>query len=304
VWNKQRKDEVLIDVDDVALGHTTKMRWNQADKWVWSEHAAHEPLIGAADFERAQAIMARRGRSRVGIPHRPHPTRRPYAYRGVLFCGYCDRRMQGNWNNDQAYYRCRFPAEYALANRVEHPKTVYLREAAILDEVDAWLAELFTSTQIERTIDALVDRGLDPDEGKADAVRKTIADCDRRLARYKAALDADADPVEVTRWINEAKADRARAEGQLHGLGGSKRMTREEITTMMTELGDLARVVVRADPGDKADLYREVGLKLTYRPQKQLVEAKVIPGLDMCDQYVSEGGLEPPCPVKGTSTSS
>ena len=28
VWNRQRKDEVLIDVEDVALGHTAKMRWN------------------------------------------------------------------------------------------------------------------------------------------------------------------------------------------------------------------------------------------------------------------------------------
>jgi site-specific DNA recombinase len=28
VWNKQRKDEILIDVEDVALGHETRMRWN------------------------------------------------------------------------------------------------------------------------------------------------------------------------------------------------------------------------------------------------------------------------------------
>lgn len=27
---------------------------------------------------------------------RPRPSRRPYAFRGVLFCGYCERRMQGN----------------------------------------------------------------------------------------------------------------------------------------------------------------------------------------------------------------
>ena len=26
VWNKQRKDGVLIDVDDVALGHQSRMR--------------------------------------------------------------------------------------------------------------------------------------------------------------------------------------------------------------------------------------------------------------------------------------
>jgi Recombinase len=34
VWNKQRRDEVLIDVDDVALGHQTKLRWNQPDQWI------------------------------------------------------------------------------------------------------------------------------------------------------------------------------------------------------------------------------------------------------------------------------
>jgi site-specific DNA recombinase len=28
VWNKQRADEVLLDIDDVAQGRSTKMRWN------------------------------------------------------------------------------------------------------------------------------------------------------------------------------------------------------------------------------------------------------------------------------------
>jgi DNA invertase Pin-like site-specific DNA recombinase len=28
VWNRQRTDEVLLDVDDVALGHTSVQRWN------------------------------------------------------------------------------------------------------------------------------------------------------------------------------------------------------------------------------------------------------------------------------------
>lgn len=30
VWNKQRKDEVLIDVNNVALGHEAKLRWKPA----------------------------------------------------------------------------------------------------------------------------------------------------------------------------------------------------------------------------------------------------------------------------------
>jgi len=36
-----------------------------------------------------------------------------------MFCGLCDRRMQGSWNNDKAHYRCVFPNEYAQANRIE-----------------------------------------------------------------------------------------------------------------------------------------------------------------------------------------
>jgi hypothetical protein len=38
VWNRQRKDEVLIDITDVTLGHVTKMRWNDA------EHGDRRPL--------------------------------------------------------------------------------------------------------------------------------------------------------------------------------------------------------------------------------------------------------------------
>lgn len=33
----------LIDVNDVALGHTTKQKWNAPDKWVWFEQLTHEP---------------------------------------------------------------------------------------------------------------------------------------------------------------------------------------------------------------------------------------------------------------------
>lgn len=37
--------------------------------------------------------------------------------------------MRSHWINDAPYYhRCGFPAEYALANRVQHPINVYLRE--------------------------------------------------------------------------------------------------------------------------------------------------------------------------------
>ncbi|MDR8409489.1 zinc ribbon domain-containing protein [Nonomuraea sp. 3-1Str] len=116
----------------------TRQRWDDSDRWIWSEQITHEPLISMEDFESVQSVLVGR-RRKQDVPHRPHHTRRSYALRGVLFCGCCSRRMQGNWNNDQAYYRCRYPAEYALANKVDHLKTVYLREAEILSDVDTWL---------------------------------------------------------------------------------------------------------------------------------------------------------------------
>jgi site-specific DNA recombinase len=65
--------------------------------------------------------------------------------------------VTGNWNNDQAYYRCRFPAEYALANRVDHPKTVYLREADVTGPLDAWLGQAFDPARMDATLALLAD---------------------------------------------------------------------------------------------------------------------------------------------------
>jgi hypothetical protein len=113
VWNKQRKDEVLINVDDVALGHATKLRWNESGKWIWSEQIVHPPIIDRETFDQVQALLG--GRASVHAEHAPHRTHRPYALRGCLRCGICDRRMQSHWANAAPYYRCRFPAEYALA---------------------------------------------------------------------------------------------------------------------------------------------------------------------------------------------
>ena len=37
------------------------MRWNPADKWLFSEQMAHPPIIGKEQFEHARAILAGRG---------------------------------------------------------------------------------------------------------------------------------------------------------------------------------------------------------------------------------------------------
>ena len=57
-----------------------------------------------ATFEQAQAILQRRGRG-AGGQHVRQRTRYPYVFRGLIYCAACHRRMQGQYNHGDAYYR-------------------------------------------------------------------------------------------------------------------------------------------------------------------------------------------------------
>ena len=292
VWNRQRTDEVLLDVENVALGHTAKMRWNPADRWVFSEQAAHPAIISKEDFELAQATLAGRGSM---TQHKQHRCSRAYALRGVMLCGLCGRRMSGKWNNDQAYYLCRFPAEYALANKVDHPKNVYLREADVLGHLDDWLEELFSPAGIHTTLDHLAEQAAqlqDPAAlARAEGGRGRIAEYDAEISQYRASLKAGADPAVIGPWIAETQAKKVAAQAEIRAATGQHRISRDEIAAIVAALGDLARVVSEADPADKSEIYTQLGLMLTYQPGKRLVEATIRPGQNMRKEVVSEDCL-------------
>jgi site-specific DNA recombinase len=292
VWNRQRTDEVLLDVENVALGHTAKQRWNPADKWVFSEQQAHPLIIRKEDFELAQATLAGRGSK---TQHKPHSRPRAYALRGVMLCGLCGRRMSGKWNHGQAYYQCRFPAEYALANRVSHPKNVYLKEADVLGRVDDWLAELFAPDGLGATVGQLTDQAAQAEDptisARAEAARARIADYDAQMGRYRASIDAGGDPVVIGPWIAETQAKKAAAQAEVRAATGRSRMSRDDIAAIVAALGELATVVREADPADKADIYAKLKLTLTYQPEERLVKASIKPGLNVRKGFVSEAGL-------------
>ncbi|WP_083828278.1 MULTISPECIES: recombinase family protein [Protofrankia] len=277
VWNRQRKDEVLLDVDDVNLGHTTKLRWNPTDTWIWSENTAHPAIIDPKLFTDAQQLLARRGRG-PGDQKTPR-TRHPYILRGAFHCGICQRKMQGHWVRGAAYYRCRYPQEYALANHIHHPSNVYVREDAVLPALDTWLATTLTPPRLTDTLDAMTTtQNVPTGQNQAtERARLTIADCTTKLTRYRAALDAGADPVIVTTWIAQTQADRAAAERQLREAttDSDRRMSRDEIAALVEALGDILTALTEADPADKTEVYRQLSLHLIYQPATQTVQAEV-----------------------------
>ncbi len=81
----------------------------------------------------------------------------------------------------------------------------------------------------------------------------------------------------VTAWIAQTQAERARAETELRIIARTtpRRMSQGEITTLVTALGDIATVLRNADPADKAEVYRQLGLRLNYQPETQTVRAEV-----------------------------
>jgi hypothetical protein len=79
---------------------------------------------------------------------------------------------------------------------------------------------------------------------------------------------------------NPAKAADSR---RLHALAPKTpaarwRMTRQEITSFVTEVGGIMQALNGADPADKAEVYGRLGITLTYHPSGKRVQAEVRPG--------------------------
>ncbi|KOV65929.1 hypothetical protein ADK64_13540, partial [Streptomyces sp. MMG1121] len=100
-----------------------------------------------------------------------------------------------------------------------------------------------------------------PEQAQA---RQAIKDCERRLARYQAALDAGADPAIVTQWINDAQRDKEAAQKKLDALPAVTRkkeepLTPDQIREITERLGVIAQRIQTADADKKEPLYEALG---------------------------------------------
>ena len=57
-------------------------------------------------------------------------------------------------------------------------------------------------------------------------------------------------------------------------------MTRGQISELVTRLGDIITVLRDADPADRAEIYQQLGLRLTYHPGQQTVRVQAQPDAD------------------------
>ena len=79
----------------------------------------------------------------------------------------------------------------------------------------------------------------------------------------------------------------------------ARRMSEAEIKSIVDRLADIAQVLIDADPEVKAEVFGQLGLKLTYRPGRKLVEANV----QLAQFGFFDGVRGPTRPLRTRSTS-
>ncbi|MFB7599557.1 recombinase family protein [Streptomyces sp. NPDC056160] len=277
IWNKQRKEEHLYDIDDVTLGHRTRMTHNPAEQWVWSNDTAHEAIVTTQLFNTVKKIRQQRSRmpQRLERPGRQPQGQRTYALRGRVRCATCGRKMQPATIRNTVYYRCEFKEqEQSLHPGLNHPRTVYLREDAVCRALDRWIAKAFAPDRLTATLTALTHASAAANAAETSTpqqtqARKMVKECERRLARYQAALEAGADPAVVTQWINEAQTDKEAARKKLDTPPAATRkketpLTADQIREITERLGDIAQRVQAVDTEKKSPLYEALGITISY----------------------------------------
>ena len=201
---------------------------------MWSTEVVHPPLVDAEAFTHAQKIIAGHGTSRTTRAR--ERVRRPYVLRGLMHCGVCLRKMQGQWTRNQAYYRCRYPREYALVNTIEHPTNVYLLSRG--NAGVGWLAgRMFEPEALPHTVGALFRaQPIKASDPHAEEAARVIADCDAKLDRYRAALEAGTDPVMIAAWTAQVQARKAQALATTRLDSGTGRLSEQEIEAVIAAL--------------------------------------------------------------------
>ncbi|WP_316742205.1 zinc ribbon domain-containing protein [Streptomyces sp. MK7] len=280
------------------------MTHNPPDEWIHSNAPAHEAIISPALFDAARTVRTQRARNQGRQERAGKRGALPYALRGRIRCSLCGRKMQPPTIRSHVYYRCEFKEEEAaLYPDLTHPRTVYLREDIVCQALDRWIARAFAPDRLPATIEALTHASAaastaetqTPEQAQA---RQAIKECERRLARYRAALDAGADPTVVTQWINEAQRDKVAAQKKLDAQPAGTRkkqspLDARQIRQITESLGDIAQRIQIAAVEKKGPLYEALGITISYEHATRTATVKSRPSSPYRQALCPRGDLNP-----------
>jgi hypothetical protein len=191
--------------------------------------------------------------------------------------------MVGNLNHDRLHYRCKATRDFVRQHEVAHPPVRYLREDTIIEPIDHFLHRELSRDNLAATLRSLAEAhhraqlAAHHANDETEQLHRTIADCDTKIERYRATLDAGGDPALVAGWIRETSTIRTTAVAALRqSAAPPQRPNEDQIAAVVDGLGSLLAVLREADPRDKAELYSRIGLKMTYKPGRKTLKAEIV----------------------------
>ena len=237
VWGKQARIDELFDLDDVAAGYITRQRWTDNERWIYGPDDAHPALIDHDLWNDVAArIASRTAKSRPGT-RSPRTTTTPYVLRGLLHCGICDRKMQGNKSHGILRYRCLATQTRALpAYLAHHPKSVYVREDAVTAALNTWLVTLVDPDLLAAT--QVLEASSTSEEHR---LRQRLSQIDKATRNLVTAIEAGTDPTVIQPRLAELRAERESTAQLLTTRPAPDQLTAEEIDAILVELGGLSR---------------------------------------------------------------
>ncbi len=171
-----------------------------------------------------------------------------------------------------------------VAGGDRHPRSVYVKEEAVVRGLDGRLAGLFDDEHVDHTCEVLAGAAEpDPD------YEVWQAELEAKIrATATAGWPATSSPrTRRGRGRPDCQVDRrgpAGAQEPRNLLGRSVpggELTKAEIKALVVALRDIVGVLGDADPPDKAELYAELGVRLAYHPDGRVAVEALPRGLDV-----------------------
>ncbi|MGW7531823.1 hypothetical protein [Amycolatopsis sp. NPDC054798] len=110
-----------------------------------------------------------------------------------------------------------------------------------------------------------------------ESAEKRLADAESRLRRHRAAIEAGVDPAAVVEAINTAQAEREAARAELQHLPKSTVIEAAEVYARLDSMDDLARALNSRTPERITQVYRDLGVQLSYDNEKEAVVVTASP---------------------------
>lgn len=134
--------------------------------------------------------------------------------------------------------------------------------------LDEWLLGLFAPERIRGVAAqiAAADAATQREDPAVQAARRTVAEARRKLDRYLAGLEAGVDPALIADRTRRAQTELAAAQAMIDRFPEPPTpLTFEEVLETLEAVRELPELVDDADAVLRAQVYRSLGVTLTYR---------------------------------------